>query len=56
MKIIYVEMDGIMKTVMRTMMKTILITEHNVVMILEIVYDRGIIHENKRVNIELIIK
>ena len=34
----------------------ILITEHNVVTILEIVYDRGIIHENKRVNIELIIK
>ena len=32
----------------------ILITEHNVVTILEIVYDRGIIHENKRVNIELI--
>jgi hypothetical protein len=34
----------------------ILNTEHNVVTILEIVYDRGIIHENKRVNIELIIK
>ena len=34
----------------------ILITEHNVVTILEIVYDRGIIHENKRVKIELIIK
>ena len=35
----------------------ILITEHNVVTdILEIVYNRGIIHENKRVNIELIIK
>ena len=32
----------------------ILNTEHNVVTILEIVYDRGIIHENKRVNIELI--
>ena len=34
----------------------ILNTEHNVVMILEIVYDRGIIHENKRVKIELMIK
>ena len=34
----------------------ILNTEHNVVTILEIVYDRGIIHENKRVNIELMIK
>jgi hypothetical protein len=30
------------------------ITQHNLVTILEIVYDRGIIHENKRVNIELI--
>jgi hypothetical protein len=34
----------------------ILNTEHNVVTILEIVYDRGIIHENKRVKIELMIK
>jgi hypothetical protein len=34
----------------------ILNTEHNVVTILEIVYDRGIIHENKRLNIELMIK
>jgi hypothetical protein len=32
----------------------ILITEHSLVTILEIVDDRGIIHENKRVNIELI--
>jgi hypothetical protein len=31
-------------------------TEHNVVTILEIVYDRGIIHENKRVKIELMMK
>ena len=34
----------------------ILITEHKVVTILEIVYDRGIIHENRRINIELMIK
>ena len=32
----------------------ILITEHNLVTILEIVYEQGIIHENKRVNIQLI--
>ena len=34
----------------------ILDTEHTEVTILEIVYDRGIIHENKRVQIELMIK
>ena len=30
------------------------ITQHNLVTILEILYDRGLIHQNKRVDTELI--
>jgi len=30
------------------------ITQHNLVTILEILYDRGLIHKNKRVDTELI--
>jgi hypothetical protein len=41
---------------LRNAWEHILNTETNVVTILEIVYDRGIIHENKRVKIELMIK